>query len=196
MTLSLLLSGTGICRPYEARDTIAHSDEIKEGDMSSQASLAGDYPPRAVIFTGIQASGKSTFFRQRFSPDYVHINLDSLHTRNKERMLLAECLERQASFVVDNTNPTADDRKRYIQAAKEHGYWLEGYFFQSVVKECAERNSKRQGKEGVPSKAIAFTSNRLELPSYKEGFDRLYFVRIKDGAFIVEPWKEEKENEG
>ncbi len=46
----------------------------------------------AIIFIGIQASGKSTFYHERFE-DYVHINLDTLHTRNKENILLQECVE-------------------------------------------------------------------------------------------------------
>ena len=121
---------------------------------------------------------------------FVHINLDTLHTRNKEAAILEQCLQNRASFVVDNTNPTADDRQRYIKAAREHGYRIEGYFFQSIVRDCVERNSHRSGKACIPGKAIACTSNRLELPSYEEGFDALYFVRIQDGAFAVDRWNE------
>ena len=43
----------------------------------------------AIVFIGIQASGKSTFYREQFSR-LVHINLDTLHTRNKENELLKE----------------------------------------------------------------------------------------------------------
>ena len=48
----------------------------------------------------------------------------------------------------------------------------------------------RQGKACVPDKAIAATSNRLQLPSYQEGFDHLYFVRMEQGEFVVEEWKD------
>ena len=150
----------------------------------------GEESPKAIIFTGIQASGKSTFFKQYCRSGFVHINLDTLHTRNKEAAILEQCLQNRASFVVDNTNPTADDRQRYIKAAREHGYRIEGYFFQSIVRDCVERNSHRSGKACIPEKAIACTSNRLELPSYEEGFDALYFVRIQDGAFAVDRWNE------
>ena len=75
----------------------------------------------AIIFTGIQASGKSTFYHERFK-DYAHINLDTLHTRNKENILLQECVESGRSFVVDNTNPTRADREKYIRAAKDNGF--------------------------------------------------------------------------
>ena len=148
-----------------------------------------DKVPKAIIFMGIQASGKSTFFQQNFARDFVHINLDSLHTRTKEAKLLEECLKQRASFVVDNTNSTAGDRKRYIQAARENGYEIEGYFFQSLVKDCIQRNSRRLGKACVPDRAIAYTSNRLEMPAHDEGFDRLYFVCIRNGEFKVDEWK-------
>ena len=144
---------------------------------------------KAIIFIGLQASGKSTFYRQRLAKDYVHINLDTLHTRNKERLLLEECLREGRSFVVDNTNPTALDREKYISAARKHGYQVDGYFFQSVVADCMARNRRRQGKACVPDKAIACTSNRLELPSYGEGFDHLYFVRMERDEFAIENWR-------
>ena len=143
---------------------------------------------KAIILMGIQGSGKSTFYRKRFL-EYVHINLDTLHTRNKEKTLLEECLNKKASFVIDNTNPTKEDRARYIQAAKEHGYEIEGYFLQSVLSACLERNQQRTGKARVPDKAIACTYNKLQMPSDEEGFDRLYFVKIEQDEFIIEDWK-------
>ena len=43
----------------------------------------------AVILVGIQAAGKSTFYRERFFGSYVQISLDLLRTRHRERSLLA-----------------------------------------------------------------------------------------------------------
>ena len=143
----------------------------------------------AIILIGLEASGKSTCYHRMWKDDYVHINLDTLHTRNKERLLLEECLREGRSFVVDNTNPTALDREKYISAARKHGYQVDGYFFQSVVADCMARNRRRQGKACVPDKAIACTSNRLELPSYGEGFDHLYFVRMERDEFAIENWR-------
>ena len=59
-----------------------------------------------IIFIGIQASGKSTFFRSMLANHgLVHINLDTLHRRHKESLAIRDCLDRRKSFVVDNTNP-------------------------------------------------------------------------------------------
>ena len=107
----------------------------------------------AVIFIGLQASGKSTFYNEYFK-NYIHINLDTLHTRNKEKILLDDCIKKELSFVIDNTNPTAEDRERYIEFAKDNGYKLIGYYFQSSVSECLERNNLREGKAKVPDVAV------------------------------------------
>ena len=143
-----------------------------------------------IIFIGIPASGKTTFYHQHFSEDYVHINLDTLHTRNKERLALEAAFTGGKCIVIDNTNPTAEERAKYIKPAKMHQYRVEGYFFQSKVSDCIERNEKRKGKAKVPNIAIAATSNRLEMPSYEEGFDALFFVHMEDGRMVIENWED------
>lgn len=144
---------------------------------------------QAVVFIGIQASGKSTFYNQMLAPlGYCHINLDTLHTRNRENNLLEACLNEGKSFVVDNTNPETADRLRYIPRAKDHGYEVVGIFFQSIVRDCIARNANRQN--AVPIKAIPCTQNKLQLPSYSEGFDKLFFARITDDGFEITDWKE------
>jgi predicted kinase len=106
---------------------------------------------------------------------------------------ITECYEKNQDFVVDNTNPTREDRKRYIGQAKDLGYRVVGYFMQSRLKECIARNNLREGKERIPAKAIAMTSNRLELPSRTEGFDELYFVENDGKSMTISEWRENDE---
>lgn len=145
---------------------------------------------KAVIFIGIPASGKSTFYKERF-PEYEHINLDTLHTRNKERLLLEECIRNGRSFVVDNTNPTVEDRTRYIKEAKDNGYRVIGYYFRSSVMECLIRNQYREGKAKLPDRAVKAVHSQMKIPGFSEGFDELYYVTIDEGHFSVEEWKED-----
>ena len=147
---------------------------------------------KCILFTGLQASGKTTFYQQQF-PDLVHVNLDTLHTRNKERLLIDECFATESSFVVDNTNPTGKVRAKYIEAAKQHGYQVIGYYFQSSISACKDRNRRRTGKALLPVSALAATHHILELPGWSEGYDELYYVRIVGDRFIVETWKSEEE---
>ncbi len=92
--------------------------------------------------------------------------------------------------MVDNTNPTREDREKYIHAARDHGYRVQGYYFQSSVSDCIARNQNREGKAKVPDQAVAATHRKLELPEYGEGFDELFYVRMEDGSFTVDEWKE------
>lgn len=144
----------------------------------------------AIIFIGIQAIGKSSFYKERFFSTHLRINLDMFKTRHRETILLAACLEAKQSFVVDNTNPTVADRARYIEAAKTAGFRVAGYYFQSTAQDAIRRNDSRPERERVPQKAILGTYKRLQLPSYAEGFDALYYVKI-GVPFIVEDWKDE-----
>lgn len=144
-----------------------------------------------VIFIGIQASGKSTFYKSNFFNTHVRLSMDLLNTRNKENQFLETCLRTHSRFVVDNTNPTIDDRKRYIDLAKANKYEVVGYYFSSAIKEALRRNSLRIGKEKIPDAGILSCYSKLEMPSADEGFDKLYFVRAIDQDFIVDDWKNE-----
>src|ERR1700757_1106274 len=142
-----------------------------------------------VLFIGIQATGKSSFYKQRFFRTHVRINLDMLKTRNRERLLLDACLEGRTKVVIDNTNLTRDERSQYIQAAKGAGFRVVGYFFESKVADAIRRNRARNENERVPDIAISGSSNRLQIPQFDEGFDELFFVKMtQNDEFQVEGW--------
>jgi predicted kinase len=148
----------------------------------------------AVIFAGVQASGKSSFYRVRFFDTHLRINLDMLKTRHREGFLLRACIEAKQPFVVDNTNPSAEERAGYIEAARAGGFRVIGYYFRSPVKEALARNARRTGKARIPEKGIFGTYKRLQGSSLEEGFDLLYHVRIDGtGRFVVEERSEKPE---
>lgn len=143
----------------------------------------------AVVFIGLQASGKSSFYKERFFATHVRISLDLLRTRNRERRLLTACLESQQPFVIDNTNPTREEREKYIDAAKFYKYSVFGYYFRSKAEECLARN--RQRTDQVPDVGILSTAKKLELPTLEEGFDNLKYIRLTEAGFVVEEWNNE-----
>jgi predicted kinase len=150
--------------------------------MSSIAQAA-----EAVIFIGVQASGKTSFYRQRFFETHVRISLDMLRTRQREQLLLAACVEAKQSFVIDNTNPLAADRARYIERSREAGFRIVGYFFLTPLQDAIRRNRQRTGKQQVSVPAIAGTFRKFQVPSLEEGFDALYTVGVgPEDAFIVQ----------
>jgi predicted kinase len=154
-----------------------------------------------LLFCGIQATGKSTFYKTKFFNTHLRISLDLLNTRKKEDALLQTCFDLQQRIVVDNTNPTALDRAKYIELAQKNRYKIIGYFFQSRVKESIGRNALREGKDKINEKGIIATSNKLEIPTFSEGFDELYFVCFENNnlqpqiqsptSFIITPWQNE-----
>jgi len=144
----------------------------------------------AIILIGIQGSGKTTFYRDRLGGSHVHINLDTLRTRRREGLLLQECLDSKRPFVVDNTNPTIEARRRYLEPSQAAGVLEVGYYFATDIQTALERNARRLGRECVPPKAIRATRNRIERPSLEEGFAELFYLQsLADGGFIVESWK-------
>lgn len=146
-----------------------------------------------IIFCGIQASGKSTFYKQNYFHTHVHISLDLLRTRNRENRFIDLCLETDQPFVIDNTNPTIQDRKKYIDKIKSNKSNTEVicYYFQSKIEDALLRNAERNGKARIPDIGIRAVHSKMDLPSYKEGFDKIYYVEIKEDMFLIKDWEYE-----
>ncbi len=148
----------------------------------------------AVILVGLQASGKTSFFRTCFASTHGHISKDNFRNarrrQDRQMRLLREALEKGRPVVVDNTNVTRADRGALIAEAKAAGARVLGYFFESDAERSLERNRSRFGKARVPERAIFSTLRRFEAPSMEEGFDRMFRVRLVDGRFRVTAWEE------
>lgn len=139
----------------------------------------------AVIMMGLQGSGKSTFVKEHFFRTHIRINLDMLKTRHRENYLIDACLHTKQPFVVDNTNPTAKDRLRYIPKAKQHDFQVIGYFFPPDIEASITRNQMRNKTEQVPLIAINSTNKKWEAPLYSEGFDKIYQVELQNYQFYI-----------
>lgn len=145
-----------------------------------------------VIFIGLQATGKSSFYRAHFDRTHVRINLDMLKTRHRERRLLETCLEIRQACVIDNTNPAQADRARYIEPARAAGFSIAGYYFQSTLSAALARNALRATPERIPERGLHGTLSRLERPDRAEGFAALHYVRFDGhGGFLVEEWRDD-----
>lgn len=135
---------------------------------------------QAILLVGIQGSGKSTFYRERFFDTHVRISRDLLRTRYREERMLELCLHTRMPFVVDKTNVTAVERERYIAAARAAGFEVVVYFFEPDPRQAHERNLSRLAP--VPAAGVFGTLKRLQEPRVEEGFDRLYRVTLPPGG--------------
>lgn len=150
-----------------------------------------------IIFIGLQASGKTTFFHNYFATTHQHISKDLMrNNKNRARrqtQLIKEALQAGRSVVVDNTNPTVEDRALLIELGNTYSTQIIGYYFESKVNDCLERNQQRSGKARVPDVGLYTTTKRLVRPSYAEGFHQLFYVGIADNStFNVSVWTEGK----
>ena len=148
-----------------------------------------------IIFIGLQASGKSTFFRTHFATTHEHISKDLMrNNKNRARrqmQLIEAAFQAGRSVVVDNTNSTTLERAALIHQGQTHNAQIIGYYFASKVSDCLERNQQRSGKARVPDVGIYATAKNLVRPSYGEGFHQLFYVQIAaDKTFDICVWTE------
>ncbi len=146
-----------------------------------------------ILFIGLQGSGKSSFYRERFAATHALVSKDlfpNARDRNKRQMRELEAAWAAGRpVVVDNTNATRADRAAIIAAARTRGSSVAGYYFESKVSECLQRNRIRGNP--LPDVAIYATIARLERPRREEGFDALHHVRlVEGGGFDVTEWIE------
>ena len=141
-----------------------------------------------VVLCGPPGSGKSSFYRYRFFETHVRVSLDMLRTRARERALVEACIAARLPFVVDNTNPTAADRARYLQPAAAAGFEAVAYAFRSTPQHALAANELRPERQRLPVRSVLATFARLEEPTRDEGFAALYTVTMDGvGGFEVEP---------
>jgi predicted kinase len=137
-------------------------------------------PPELIIFVGLQAAGKTTYYQEHFAATHVHVSKDlMLNTRNRETMQMQqidEALAAGRSVVVDNTNPTRDVRAPLIAVARRHGARVIGVWFDPHISTSLARNRQREGRARVPDVAIFVTKKKLVAPSTDEGFDEVRVV--------------------
>lgn len=137
-----------------------------------------------IVFCGIQASGKTTYYVKHLLNSHCRVSMDLLNTRKKEKKFLDFYLSNQQDIVVDNTNPTQRVREEYTSVAREKKYRTICYYFKSTFSESVERNSMRSGKAKVPEVAIKSTKKIFEIPGPVEDFDEIWeVVLLPDGSY-------------
>ena len=109
----------------------------------------------------------------------------------RQQRLIAEALAAGTSVVVDNTNPSVEERAAIIETARASGARAVGYFFDSPLDECAVRNQARPDEARVPDVGLFATAKRFVRPSLREGFDEIVTVRtLPDLRFEIGPYQE------
>lgn len=146
---------------------------------------APDRAPELVILVGLQASGKTTFYRRTLAATHRHVSKDNFRNarrpQRRQLRLIEEALAGGVSVAVDNTNPSDEEWRPLVALARTYGARVVGYWFEPDLTGCLERNAARAGKARVPDVGLYATLKRLSRPRLEAGFDRLYAVGL-DGA--------------
>jgi predicted kinase len=144
-----------------------------------------------VVLSGLQGSGKSTFYFARFADTHAHVSRDLFPSARdplrRQEALVVEAARAGRSVVVDNTNARREDRTPLVALARALGMRPVLYWFQPDVKASIARNAARAGRARVPPVAIHATRRRLAPPDRSEGFAAVYEVSATEGAFSVVP---------
>jgi AAA domain len=168
--------------------------------LHGPAAIRDHGPAQLVVLCGLQASGKTTFRRDRLA-DHLVVSKDLMpnnkRKERRQRALIEEALAAGQDVVVDNTNPGGADRASLIELGRTYGAEVVGFSFQSVVADCVRRNAARPAQEVVPEVGLFDTVSRLTPPSFDEGFGALWFVTMAaEGTFEVSPWDVEVQARG
>lgn len=136
--------------------------------------------PELIIFVGLQAAGKSTYYQTHFAATHVHVSKDLMkNARNrdeKQQEMIEAALAQGRPVVVDNTNPTPAVRAPLIEIGRRHGARVVACYFETTVKDAVARNRLREGKARVPDVAIFVTAKKMVPPGFDEGFDEVRVI--------------------
>ncbi|MBO8186176.1 ATP-binding protein [Streptomyces sp. DW4-2] len=160
---------------------------------------AGGSRPELAVLVGLQAAGKSSFYRQHLAGDrpgsgsrghaLVSKDLFPRSARNKQRRqlrLIDEALAAGQAVAVDNTNPSPAEWTPLIALGHAHGARVTAYWFPPDLAASLERNAAREGRARVPDVGLRATHQRLRRPSLADGFDLVLEVRFDGlGGFDV-----------
>lgn len=145
-----------------------------------------DVYSEVIIMVGIQGAGKSFLSRwikqQNSFMLYEIISRDVEGTMKKSLNKMEKLIENGYNIIVDNTNPTKESRKPYIELAKKYGYNVRiiniGKLFEDYNM-AQHNNYYRHCKFGVPlipNVALYKFLKDYEEPDMDEGVDDVVFI--------------------
>jgi predicted kinase len=94
----------------------------------------------------------------------------------RQQRVVAELLAAGRSVVVDNTNPSPQERAPLVALARAAGVPVRAVWLDTPLQVCLDRNEARTGRARVPLVGVHATRSRLSPPSVDEGFERVAVV--------------------
>lgn len=129
---------------------------------------------RLIICVGCPCSGKTTFINNFVltNPEYTSINQDTLKTFEKCLKLAKHHLQNGQNVIIDNTNPSQNTRKKYLDLDIECEKIC--LFFNLKIQLAEARNQLRL--KPVPKIAYTMFVKNFEEPKIEEGFKNVFKI--------------------
>ena len=147
--------------------------KVKEFDLTSNLSntninISGS--KNIILMVGVPASGKS--YLSKSFEGYKIINQDKLKSKKKCLDKTNKYLKNSNNIIIDNTNPTKETRKEYLDLADKYGYnkYLINFNIpKDVAKYLNKYRTQTEGKKLIPDIVYNIYYKKFEEPSSEEG---------------------------
>jgi len=115
--------------------------------------------PELIIMVGLPASGKSYTVR-RIIEGYLcsdlpigpwsnikYISMDIIHSKTKMFSMMKECVARNSSMIIDNTNLDVESRTNLINIVQDTNYYVRIIHIATSIDRCIHNNYYRYYKD-------------------------------------------------
>ena len=180
------------CRKYHLDDI--RINKYKEcDDIVEELGLEFD-THEMIIFVGSPASGKTSFYNTYLkNKKYVHVSRDVCGSMEKCISEVKKSIKTK-SVVIDNTNPKAENRERFITLAQTEHVPVRCFYFNYDKKLTYHLNEFRKtvGGNSVPQIAYNTYYKSFEKPKEEEGFDEIVEIPFRINNKMFKNDKERK----
>jgi bifunctional polynucleotide phosphatase/kinase len=135
-----------------------------------------------IIMVGYPGSGKSHLTKlisDKSVYNHISISRDMLGTIDKCIKRATDLCSVGSSIIIDNTNPSVDDRKKFINIAKKFNYKCRCIHVLTDMETSKHNNYNRRyitGKNLIPKIVYNIFKKNFVAPSKAEGFDEIFNV--------------------